>query len=182
MFRAPPTSNLLTQEGRPWWILCISYSTLTLAWLSWPSVQLRWLRRVMYHLEYHGWVLLVFRLAECRPRPQCWSLLKYLRNFSNHRPVFRPIRLPGLCRYPMNHVVMTPVLIWSRHISNWSLCMLVPPLMTEVVTPLGKRCSYGHPLQQRFVLEFSYLWIRGWTTWGYVLLCDSFGNGWNIWM
>lgn len=35
----------------------------------------------------------------------------------------------------------------------------------------------GCLLQQGFVPEFSYLWIMGLTTGGYVLLCDSLGIG-----
>jgi len=56
-----------------------------------------------------------------------------------------PVQLNSLhcARHPMVHVDVTLVLMSSPLISSWSLRMLFPLLMTEVVTPSGKGCSYG---------------------------------------
>ncbi|KAF8811108.1 hypothetical protein BYT27DRAFT_6455229 [Phlegmacium glaucopus] len=51
--------------------------------------------------------------TDCQPRPQRYSLLRYLRNPSNHWLAFCPIKLPGLRRHPMIHVDLTSVLLSS---------------------------------------------------------------------
>ena len=184
MFRAPPTLNLLAQEGRLWMLsLLVTQLSLRPGFLDLLSGCSGCKGFCTTGDTTDECCLCSDFATECQPRPLAWFLLKFPRNSSHHWLVFRPIRLLGLCWHPMIHVDMALVLVLSPLIPSWSLYMLSSLVDDWSCDSFGKRVFLWSACCNRDSFSNSVvLWNRGLTIRGYVLLCDSFGNGWDTWI
>ena len=139
MFRAPPTSSLLAQEGRTVNAFSAIYSTLTSAWFSWSPVGCGGCRGFCTTWDTMDECYLSSDFAtQCQQRPQLgfyWST-----------PVI--VLIIGLFSVQLDSLVFADtydsrdvayVLVVELHSFQADLCVCYSPLLvTEVVTPSGK--------------------------------------------